>query len=350
MNQKTAIALALALILTLVLGLCASAESAPADGLYSIGVSSSSKMFKIVNCLLRVEDGRMTAVLTLSGTGYGYLYAGTSAEADAAPRESWVPFVEDWDGKYTYAVEVPALDEDVAVAGFSTKYQKWYDRTLQFFSGTLTPCASIAPDGAYDGALHSDGALDGAACLLTARDGAMTAELTADGVEALRIGGEEIAAEDGALRFELPSLDVRVPVELCAGGSWTDAWLLLNSAELTDHSVTAPDGVYAVEAKADSNLLRIAGCVLSIRDGRMTAVLTAGNNNYDYMYLGLAKDAPDDEVAWIAAAPDASGAYTYVIEIPSLDSEIQIATHSAKKSLWYDRTLKLDSATLESLS
>ena len=40
----------------------------------------------------------------------------------------------------------------------------------------------------------------------------------------------------------------------------------------------------------------------------LTAMLTAANGNYDYLYLGLAKDAPDDEAAWIAGAPDASGA------------------------------------------
>ena len=61
------------------------AESAPADGLYTIGVSSNAKMFKIMDCILRVEDGKMTAVLTMSGSGYGYLYQGTSAQADAAP-------------------------------------------------------------------------------------------------------------------------------------------------------------------------------------------------------------------------------------------------------------------------
>ena len=70
------------------------AESAPADGLYTIGVSSSAKMFKIMDCILRVEDGKMTAVLTMSGSGYGYLYQGTSAEADAAPVENWTPYFE----------------------------------------------------------------------------------------------------------------------------------------------------------------------------------------------------------------------------------------------------------------
>lgn len=348
MKQKLATALALILILTTVCGLCAGAESAPADGLYTIGVTSSTKMFKVVDCALRVEDGEMTAVLTLSGVGYGYVYAGTSAEAEAAPEEDWSPYVPNWDGKYTYEIEIPALDVEVAVCGFSMKYQKWYDRTLVFNSATLSPRLNVAPDGVYDGALHSDGVLDGLNCILTARDGTMNVEL-ADGVQALRIGGEEYAAADGRLSFPLASLDVRTTVELQQNDNWSACWLRIDSAELSDHSVTAADGVYTVEVRTDSNLLKITSCVLSIRNGAMTAMLTAANSNYDYLYLGLAKDAPNDGAAWIAGSPDASCAYTYVVSIPSLDNEISVATHSAKKSLWYDRSITLDSATLQPL-
>ena len=348
MKQKLATALALLLFLTTVCGLCAGAESASADGLYTIAVTSSTKMFKVVDCALRVEDGKMTAVLTLSGVGYGYVYAGTSAEAEAAPEEAWAPYVPNWDGKYTYEIEIPALDADVAVCGFSMKYQKWYDRTLVFNSATLSPRTSVAPDGVYDGALHASGAIDGLDCVLTARDGAMRVELAGD-VQALRIGGEEYAAEDGKLSFPLESLDVRTAVEVQQGDAWSEDWLRIDSAELSDHSVTAPDGVYTIEVKTDSKLLKITGCVLSIRNGAMTAMLTANNSSYDYLYLGLAKDAPNDGAAWIAGSPDASGAYTYVVEIPSLDNEISVATHSAKKSLWYDRSITLDSATLQPL-
>lgn len=349
MRRKLAAVLALIMILTTLCGLCAGAESAPADGLYTISVTSSTKMFKVVDCALRVEDGRMTAVLTLSGVGYGYVYAGTSAEAEAAPVESWSPYVPNWDGKYTYEIEIPALDQDVSVCGFSIKYQKWYDRTLVFHSATLSPRASVAPDGVYDGILHADGAIDGLSCVLTARDGAMNVEL-ADGVQALRIGGAEYSAEDGKLSFPLESLDLRTAVEVRQNDNWSACWLRIDSAELTDHSVTAPDGVYTVEVKTDSNLLKISSCVLSIRNGAMTAMLTAANSSYDYLYLGLAKDASSDEGSWIAGAPDASGAYTYLLPIPSLDNEISVATHSARKSLWYDRTITLDSATLQSLS
>lgn len=348
MKQKLATALALILILTTLCGLCAGAESAPADGLYTIGVTSSTKMFKVVDCALRVEDGKMTAVLTLSGVGYGYVYAGTSAEAEAAPEEDWSPYVPNWDGKYTYEIEIPALDADVAVCGFSIKYQKWYDRTLVFNSATLSPRTNVAPDGVYDGILHSDGAIDGLDCILTARNGEMNVELAGD-VQALRIGGAEYSAEDGRLTFPLASLDLRTAVEVRQNDNWSACRLRIDSAELSDHSVTAPDGVYTAEVRTDSKLLKITSCVLSIRGGTMTAMLTAGNSSYDCLYLGLAKDAPNDKAAWIAGSPDASGAYTYLLPIASLDNEISVATHSAKKSLWYDRSITLDSATLQPL-
>jgi len=38
--------------------------------------------------------------------------------------------------------------------------------------------------------------------------------------------------------------------------------------------------------------------------------------------------------------------YTYEIPVASLDNTLQIATYSAKKKLWYDRELTIDSQTL----
>ena len=56
-------------------------EATVANGIYSMDVVSSSSMFKVVDCILTAKDGKMSAVLTLSGTGYGYLYMGTKEEA-----------------------------------------------------------------------------------------------------------------------------------------------------------------------------------------------------------------------------------------------------------------------------
>ena len=111
----------------------------PADGTYKVNnVTSSSSMFRVVDCSLTVKNGKMSAVLTLSGTGYGYLYMGTAEEAGKADKSTWIPFKENSEGKYTYTVPVASLDKEIAVAAYSTKNEKWYDRTLTFTSDSLT--------------------------------------------------------------------------------------------------------------------------------------------------------------------------------------------------------------------
>ena len=111
------------------------------DGTYSIEVKSSSSMFKIIDCRLTVENGSMTAVMTLSGTGYEKVFLGTREEADNAPDSEFSHFIETDEGKYCYEIPVEALDKEFSCAGFSIRKQKWYDRTLIFMSDTL-------PDGA----------------------------------------------------------------------------------------------------------------------------------------------------------------------------------------------------------
>ncbi len=107
------------------------------DGTYNIEVKSSSSMFKIIDCQLTVADGEMTAVMTLSGTGYEKLFLGTREEADNAPDSDFSYFTETAEGKYCYKIPVEALDKEFSCAGFSIRKQKWYDRTLVFLSDTL---------------------------------------------------------------------------------------------------------------------------------------------------------------------------------------------------------------------
>lgn len=113
-----------------------------ADGTYSIDVDSSSSMFRVVKAELTVENGSMSCVLTLSGTGYGKLFMGTSDEAAAADESECIPFVEDADGAYTYTVPVEALDKEIDCAAWSIRKEQWYDRTLVFESASLPTDAS----------------------------------------------------------------------------------------------------------------------------------------------------------------------------------------------------------------
>ena len=112
------------------------------DGVYDIKVDSSSSMFNIMDCQLLVQDGNMTAVMTMSGTGYLYLYMGTGEEAVQASEDTYIPYKENAEGAHTYTVPVEALDKGIACAAFSKNKDKWYDRTLVFRADSL-------PTGAF---------------------------------------------------------------------------------------------------------------------------------------------------------------------------------------------------------
>ena len=104
------------------------------DGVYSIEVDSSSSMFKIEACALTVENGTMTAVMHMGGTGYLSVFLGTGEEAS---REAEIPFTEEPDGSHSFTVPVEALDSGIACAAFSKNKEIWYDRTLVFRADSL---------------------------------------------------------------------------------------------------------------------------------------------------------------------------------------------------------------------
>lgn len=108
-----------------------------ADGTYGITVESSSSMFKIEHAELIVADGEMSAVLTLSGTGYSKLFMGTAEEAGAASEDACIAYVENADGEYTYTIPVAELDAPIDCAAYSKKKEEWYDRQLTFQSASI---------------------------------------------------------------------------------------------------------------------------------------------------------------------------------------------------------------------
>ena len=60
------------------------------DGTYSVSGDCSSKMFHVTDCQLTVKDGEMTAVMTMSGTGYRCIYLGTGEQASKAKPEDYI--------------------------------------------------------------------------------------------------------------------------------------------------------------------------------------------------------------------------------------------------------------------
>ncbi len=106
------------------------------DGTYDISVDSTSPFFKIRKGSITVENGEITASITIGSTSYLYVYPGTKPEAAAADRSQWIsPKVSE--GRTTFTFKIEALDKELDCAAFSKAREKWYDRKLVFDASTL---------------------------------------------------------------------------------------------------------------------------------------------------------------------------------------------------------------------
>ena len=104
------------------------------------------------------------------------------------------------------------------------------------------------------------------------------------------------------------------------------------------------DGTYDIEAESSSPFFKIQGAKLVVKDGTMTAALSVDSKSYTLVYMGTGEQA--------AAAPyedyiEFDGdAWTFTVPVEALDSEIDCAAYSKKRSQWYDRKLMFYAATL----
>ena len=215
------------------------------DGNYQVDVDTGNKMFKVTNCILTSEKGKMYAVITLSGTGYDYLYMGSAADAAEAAAKDYISYVADEAGKYIYKVPVESLDKGIAVAAHSIKKDKWYDRTLIFSSASA----------------------------------------------------KRIIA----------------------------------------------DGTYQVNAEAGGKMFRVTDCVMTVKNGQMTAAVTLSGRGYNRIYLGDVNNASDDEKNWILPDSLLAEQYTFRIPVEKLDEVMTIAVHTTKSNKWDTRTLTFHS-------
>ena len=128
-----------------------------ADGIYEATAETGAAMFKVVKVKLTAKDGKMTALITLSGAGYNYLYLGTSADA-AADKSAWI--ASKGKGEYTlngetktglqFEIPVEALDQGLAVAAHAVKSGKWFDRTITIASSSLKKTGDLPSDDSND--------------------------------------------------------------------------------------------------------------------------------------------------------------------------------------------------------
>ena len=213
------------------------------DGEYTMDVDSSASMFRVVACKLIAKNGKYSAVITLSGTGYDKLFLGTAEEAGKADASKHIPFVVDADGRYTYELPEVALDTPVSVAAHSLKNDKWYDRELTFKSDTAVKTGDVQTgltDGEYTMDVDSSASMFRVvACKLIAKNGKYSAVITLSGTgyDRLFLGTAEDAGKadaskhipfaadaDGRYTYELPDVQLDTPVSVAAHSLKNDKW------------------------------------------------------------------------------------------------------------------------------
>lgn len=203
------------------------------DGTYPVTVDSSSSMFKIIQCELTVENGEMTAVMHMGGTGYLKVFMGTGEEAVKAEEASCIPVAQTEGGIHTFTVPVEALNKGIPCAAFSKKKGMWYDRTLVFRAdslpleafrdGALVTAESL---GLADGNYTVDVQLAGGSgkttvespAALRLENGAAyaTVVLSSSKYDYMKVNGEKLLPlnAEGNAAFEIPvaAFDRKLPI------------------------------------------------------------------------------------------------------------------------------------------
>ena len=200
------------------------------DGEYNIKVDSSSSMFTVTDCVLTVNEGKMTARMTMGGTGYLYLFMG---KGENAAEDGYIPFEENSDGTHSFTVPVEGLDMGIDCAAFSRKKEMWYDRTLLFRSDSL-PAEAFAEgiintaeslglaDGEYSVGVSLEGgsgrAKINSPAKLTVSNGEAFAEIVwgSSNYDCMTVGGEKFYPQntEGNSEFVIPvtGFDYKMPV------------------------------------------------------------------------------------------------------------------------------------------
>lgn len=223
------------------------------DGTYTITVDSSSSMFNVTDCQLTVADGKMTAVMTMGGTGYQYLFMGKGADAE---ESGYIPFEETSDGANTFTVPVESLNTEIDCSAFSKKKEEWYDRTLVFRADSLPAEAfknapSSASSDIEDGEYTVEVTLEGGSgkssvespTKLTVENGKAFAEIVwnSPNYDYMIVDGEKVLPfnTDGNSSFKIPvsefdsKIDVKADTTAMSEPHEIEYTLYFNSESIT---------------------------------------------------------------------------------------------------------------------
>ena len=100
------------------------------------------------------------------------------------------------------------------------------------------------------------------------------------------------------------------------------------------------DGIYEIEAETDSSMFRAETCLLKVKDGQYTAILSLPGEGFSRLYYGSAEDAVEASLTEIYDySLNDDGLYTFELPVEELDKEFDIACYGQRRDTWYDHTI-----------
>ena len=282
-------------------------ENTLADGTYTVETETNNRMFKVISTKLTVKNGKMEALIMLSGTGYDHLYLGGKKDVEDN-QDQWIKWKDEIpyttaDGQEktgrTYVIPVSALDQAIPVTVYSKTKKQWFERTIT---------------------------------------------LKSEGMK--KVETEEVNPGPSTAPTETPTSPT------------TPAPSTAPSQPARPAGVPA-DGVYTTTAETGTTMFRVVEIILTVKNGKMSAEITLSGTGYDYLYMGTAAEAAGNESQWIGCK-DEQKSYiengeektgrSYIIPISTLDTPLAMASHSVKRDRWYDRSITVSSNNLKKIS
>lgn len=100
------------------------------------------------------------------------------------------------------------------------------------------------------------------------------------------------------------------------------------------------DGTYEIQVDSSSSMFRIDSCELTVKDGKMTAVMTMGGKGYLKVFMETGEEAVSaSESECIPYEENKLGLHTYTVPVEALNQPIDCAAFSKDREKWYERTL-----------
>lgn len=107
------------------------------------------------------------------------------------------------------------------------------------------------------------------------------------------------------------------------------------------------DGVYDVTVESSSSMFNVEKAQLTVKDGKMEAVMTMGGTGYLKIFLGTGKEAAESQLSdYIDFEENQNGKHTFTIPVEALDAPISCAAFSKNKEKWYDRSILFEAKSL----